>query len=193
MKRASRTGDFLPKSTFLSSLDDEKHCLHWLPWILAAQVSPHGHQDQRGPADTKHDINYINVSLFKWRNHSDSWDVSDQAQCCLAIKFHRMLKIINESETTLKQVLLIDQVTRCSQALLWVLALLWFQLDLVPPVTRRRRFKTQSNKMQAGETTDRNQCGCCFYLHSRWPDLTYGSSLTWIALKTVTRSVFCPK
>lgn len=31
---------------------------------------------------------------------------------------------------------------------------------------------------------------CCFYLHSRWPDLTYGSSLTGIALKTVTRSVF---
>lgn len=62
-KSLIQTGDFLPKSTFLSSLDDEKHCLHWLPWILAAQVFPHGHQDQRGPADRKHDINYINVSV----------------------------------------------------------------------------------------------------------------------------------
>lgn len=50
-----------------------------------------------------------------------------------------------------------------------------------------------TKKYNAGRRNNRQKsvwmC-CCFYLHSRGPDLTYGSSLTGIALKTVTRSVF---
>lgn len=49
-KSLIQTGDFLPKITFLRPLG----CV-WLPWILEAQVFPHGHQDQRGPVDRKHE------------------------------------------------------------------------------------------------------------------------------------------
>lgn len=71
-----------------------------------------------------------------------------------------MLKIINECETTLERVF----IDRSGDAVLTG-SPLGPGTPLIPagprsPCNETKKIQNTDNKMQAGETTDRNQCGC---------------------------------